>query len=119
MLLKLVKERNMHIESTIADVNAHFGSVQHVDWLTDEEKMVFKTAFEINQHAVIRHASMRAKFLDQWQSVNLFHSADAPEEYISAVHKAAFLDENIIGLYYLYTLAGVSASDGNECVACQ
>jgi ribonucleoside-diphosphate reductase alpha chain len=47
----------------------------------------------------------------------LFFGADDPEEYISAVHKYAFKDANILSLYYVRTKAGVSASSG-ECVAC-
>jgi ribonucleoside-diphosphate reductase alpha chain len=118
VLLDLMKERKVDIESAIKQVAKDFGSVQNVEWLSKEEKQVFKTAFEIDQHWVIRHASQRAPYIDQWQSVNTFFSADTPEEVISGVHKNAFQDENIIGLYYMYTLAGVKASTG-ECDVCQ
>lgn len=118
VLLDIVKERCPDTEKAIKEVEEAFGSVQGVDWLTEEEKKVFKTAFEINQHAVIRHAAMRSKYIDQWQSVNLFFSGDASEEYVSSVHKEAFLDERIVGLYYVYTLAGVKGSTG-ECESCQ
>lgn len=118
VLLDIVKKRCKNIELAIQEVSDAFGSVQGVDWLTDDEKQVFKTAFEISQHAVIRHAAMRSHLIDQWQSVNLFFSADASEKYISEVHREAFLDGRIIGLYYIYTLAGVKASTG-ECEVCQ
>lgn len=118
VLLDIVKERCEDVEAAIKEVNDKFGSVQHVSWLTDEEKKVFKTAFEIDQIWVLRHASARSKYIDQWQSVNLFFSADEKESVISEVHKAAFLDERIIGLYYMYTLAGVKGSTG-ECEVCQ
>lgn len=118
VLLELVTERCPDVEKAIHEVNVAFGSVQGVDWLTPEEKEVFRTAFEISQFAVLRHASLRAQSLDQWQSVNLFFSADESEEVIAAVHKEAFLDENILGLYYMYTLAGVAGSNG-ECAVCQ
>jgi ribonucleoside-diphosphate reductase alpha chain len=94
------------------------GSVQHVDWLTAEEKLVFKTAFEINQEVILRLASTRAKYIDQWQSLNLFFAADEDEKYISRIHQQAFEDEAILGLYYIYSSAGVQASK-NECLACQ
>lgn len=118
VLLDVVKERCEDVEAAIKEVNDKFGSVQHVSWLSDEEKKVFKTAFEIDQMAVLRHASQRSQFIDQWQSVNLFFSADESEDVISAVHKKAFLDEKIVGLYYMYTLAGVKGSTG-ECEVCQ
>lgn len=118
VLLGVMKERGVDIEKAIKDVTKAFGSVQMVDWLTDDEKKVFKTAFEINQHSVLRHAAQRSKWIDQWQSVNLFFSADEKEEVISAVHKEAFLDERIIGLYYTYFLAGVPAMN-DECEVCQ
>jgi len=44
-----------------------FGSVQNVSWLDEEEKKVFKTAFEINQEVVIRYAAARQKYIDQGQ----------------------------------------------------
>lgn len=118
ILLSLMKERGVNIEEAIKDVTKAFGSVQGVSWLDEHEKKVFKTAFEIDQRAVLRHALMRAQFIDQWQSINLFFSADEKEEVISSVHKEAFLDERCVGLYYLHTLAGVPASSG-ECEACQ
>jgi ribonucleoside-diphosphate reductase alpha chain len=112
-----MKDRGVDIELAIKAVAKDFGSVQNMNWLTDEEKKVFKTAFEIDQHWVVRHASVRAKYIDQWQSINLFFSSEAPEQYISSVHKQAFLDESIIGLYYVYSMAGVKAANG-ECDAC-
>jgi ribonucleoside-diphosphate reductase alpha chain len=117
VLLDLMKERKVDIEKAIKDVTKAFGSVQGVAWLTDEEKKVFKTAFEINQHAVVRHATSRSQYIDQWQSVNLFFSADESEKVISEVHKEIFLDERMIGVYYMNFLAGVSAMN-QECEAC-
>lgn len=118
VLLDLMKERGVDIEAAIEEVAKAFGSVQGVDWLTAEEKLIFKTAFELDPFFLVRHASQRSPYLDQWQSVNLYFSADESEEVISKVHKEIFLDENFIGAYYMYSLAGVKASSG-ECVVCQ
>ncbi len=118
VLLPLMKERGVYNKKTISELVDKNGSVQHVDWLDDHEKQVFKTAFEINQSHVLRHASTRAKWLDQWQSLNLFFSADESEAHISDIHKQAFLDENIRGLYYIYSTSAVGASKGEDCVAC-
>lgn len=117
LILKLMKERGVYDKKHIQEMVDANGSVQGVSWLDEHEKRVFKTAFEINQQHVLRHASARAKYLDQWQSLNLFFSAEESEEVISQVHKQAFLDENIRGLYYIYSQAGISAAK-DECTAC-
>lgn len=117
-LLEIMKSRGKFNKKIILDLKVKMGSVQHVDWLSDDEKLVFKTAFEINQDVIIRLASQRAKYIDQWQSLNLFFSANESEEIISKVHQKAFMDENILALYYIYSSSGVQASTG-ECVVCQ
>lgn len=117
-LLKLMKEKGVFNKSNVEDVRDKMGSVQHVEWLTEDEKLVFRTAFEINQHTIIRLAAARGKFMDQWQSLNLFFAAGEDESYINEVHKEAFLNPDILGLYYVYSMAGVQASK-DECLACQ
>lgn len=116
-LLKLMKEKGVFNKSNVEDIRDKMGSVQHVDWLSDEEKLVFRTAFEINQHTIIRLAAARGKFTDQWMSLNLFFAAGEDESYINEVHKEAFLNPDILGLYYVYSMAGVQASK-DECLAC-
>lgn len=116
-LLKLMKEKGAYNKKNVQEITDKQGSVQHVSWLTDEEKAVFKTAFEINQKAIIRMASARGRYIDQWQSLNLFFAADEDPAWIAEVHSEAFRDPNILGLYYIYTQAGVQASKG-ECEAC-
>lgn len=117
VLVKLMRELHVFNPSNIQDIINNNGSVQHVEWLTDEQKTVFKTAFEINQHVIIRLASQRQQYICQGQSLNLFFSADAAEEYISAVHKEAFLDPYLKALYYIRSEAGVTGSTG-ECESC-
>jgi hypothetical protein len=118
-LLKIMKDRGVYNKKTVEDVRDRC-SVQHVTWLSPDEKEVFKTAFEINQHAILRMASARGKFLDQWQSLNLFFAGDEDEAYIDEVHQEAFLDEDILGLYYVYSNSSVKSSvDRDECTACQ
>lgn len=119
-LLKIMKERGVYTKKHINEVRDAMGSVQNVDWLTPEEKLVFRTAFEINQHAIIRQAASRGRYLDQWQSLNVFFAAGEDESVINDVHREAFLNEDILGLYYIYSMAGIQASsDKNECMACQ
>jgi ribonucleoside-diphosphate reductase alpha chain len=116
-LLKVMKERDVYTPEIVKDIIKHNGSVQWVDWLNDDEKEVFKTAFEINQKQIIRLASARQRYIDQAQSINLFFSADESEEYISEVHKMAFLDPWIKSLYYIRSESGVDVSKG-ECTSC-
>jgi len=116
--LALAKSYGKFNEALIEDLVKTQGSVQHLDWLTDHEKAVFKTAYEINQFVILRKASARQPSICQGQSLNLFVSDTATEEYLSDLTQTAALDENILGLYYLRSAAGVQASTG-ECVACE
>ena len=118
VFLKIAKERNKFNDDLVNDLIETEGSVQHLDWLTDEEKLVFKTAYEIDQEVILRLASQRQEHVCQSQSLNLFFDADESEEHIAQIHKMAFLDPNIKGLYYMRTKAGVQASKG-ECIACE
>ena len=119
VFLELAKERGKFTDELVRDLAENTnGSVQHLDWLTDHEKQVFKTAYEIDQHAIIRLAAARQPHICQGQSLNLFFDADEDEAYIMEVHKEAFLNKNIKALYYMRTQAGVQASKG-ECTACE
>lgn len=116
---EFLKSKGLNTEDKIKEVNDNFGSVQNVSWMTDEEKKVFKTAFEIDQNVIVDYASARQKYVDQGQSLNLFFDGRANAEYISEVHKKAVLDENILSLYYVYSRAGVSTNQElGQCEAC-
>lgn len=117
-LINIMKERGVYDEEHIHDVAVNNGSVQHVEWLSSLEKLVFKTAYEIDQKAIIRLANSRSQFIDQGTSLNLFFDADEDEAYISEVHKEAILSPYIKTLYYMRSKAGVAASKG-ECLACE
>jgi len=117
-LVKLTKEKGIYSEKLINNIIKENGSIQDMEEFTDEEKSVFKTAFEWNQDVLIRMASARQRFICQAQSLNLFYPSEVPEEEISRVHKLAFKDKWVKSLYYLRSEAGVRGSDG-ECVACQ
>lgn len=117
-LINIMKERGVYDEEHIHDVAVNNGSVQHVEWLNSLEKLVFKTAYEIDQKVIIRLANSRSQFIDQGTSLNLFFDADEDEAYISEVHKEAILSPYIKTLYYMRSKAGVAASKG-ECLACE
>lgn len=114
--VKLAKERGKFSVELMRDLAInHNGSVQHLDWLSDEEKAVFRTAYEIDQNILIDLASQRQKYIEQGQSLNLFF--DTNEYYIAEVTKKALLDPNIKALYYQRSLRGVKPSSG--CVSCE
>lgn len=121
VLLEVMKERGVYNKQNVQSILDNFGSVQHVDWLTAEEKKVFRTAFEYDQHVLVRLAAQRGKYIDQWQSLNLFFASGEDPKYIAEVHKEAFKNESILGLYYIYSRAGVQASKDrqDECEVCQ
>jgi ribonucleoside-diphosphate reductase alpha chain len=113
---KLMVERGKYTQENVDDINQHVGSVQHLDWLTDEEKLVFRTAFEVDQESILRLAAARQPKLCQGQSLNFFVSEDGDEERIASLHRKAFLNPDILSLYYIYSRSGVVIN--NECVAC-
>lgn len=103
-------------------INEHHGSVQHLKQLTDQEKAVFLTARELNQHAIVKQAVQRQKWVDQAQSVNLFFAANSSPKYIHEVHLSAW-ESGLKTLYYLRTegvIRGDMASRTQaECAACE
>jgi ribonucleoside-diphosphate reductase alpha chain len=75
------------------------GSVQGLPYLTELEKEVFKTAFEIDQSWIIEHAADRQPYICQGQSVNLFFLATTPKDVINKLHFKAW-KKGLKGLYY-------------------
>jgi len=76
------------------------GSVQHLDFLSPEEKAVFKTSFEIDQRWLLEFAADRSPFIDQAQSLNLFIPADVDKWDLMMLHFQAW-EKGIKSLYYL------------------
>ena len=88
------EEAKKHNEDWYNDVwrsvIANDGSVQHLDWLDDWNKDVFKTSMEIDQRWVVQHAADRQVHIDQAQSLNVFFRPDSNIKYIHAVHFMAW-----------------------------
>jgi ribonucleoside-diphosphate reductase alpha chain len=130
--LRLGKDSSW-LEREWRNINHHEGSVQQLDYLTEWEKDVFKTAFELDQHWVVQHAGDRQKFICQGQSVNLFFPAGSDKNYVSQVHLQAWKSK-LKGLYYLRTSSNSNAEnvgqqvervalkdfmEDTECLACE
>ena len=96
-------ESNSHKEGWADEVwssiIANDGSVQHLDWMDDWTKDVFKTSMEIDQRWVVQHAADRQVFIDQAQSLNVFFRPDSHIKYIHAVHFQAW-KQGLKTMYY-------------------
>lgn len=93
------------------------GSIQHLDVFTEQEKAVFKTAQEIDQTWVIRHATDRTPYIDQSQSVNLFIPANVSKKELHRLHVQAWRD-GLKSLYYLRSTSLQRPEKNNKSSAC-
>lgn len=120
VLLKLIKAKGLDLEQCVKDMNARKGSVQHVEWLTEHEKAVFRTGFEIPMEDHLMQCSQRQKYIDQGQSINLYFTSNDSPEYIGRIHRLAFEDPEILSLYYIYSMRGAGEITRVEsCEMCQ
>src|SRR3546814_669121 len=138
-LEKLLVAKAKNGEQTWNSILEKGGSVQHLEFLTQEEKDVFKTSFEIDQRWILELAGDRSPFIDQAQSLNLFIPADVEKWDLLMLHFRAW-ELGIKSLYYLRSKSiqragfagGVEADntidlrqievetrDYDECLACQ
>lgn len=136
-LKNLLAEKGKDTQDVWSSIVTNEGSVQHLEFLTEEEKAVFKTAYEINPMWVIEQAAARQDYICQSQSVNLFVPADITAQELSDIHIAAW-DKGLKSLYYCRSKSAVKANVGTgtdrplnavavrakieydgECLACQ
>ena len=108
-LEEVLDKYGQNIDSTWTSIITNKGSCQHLDFLSDEEREVFKTAVEINQAWVVEHASMRQDYICQSQSVNLFFPPDVNKADLHNIHMLAWA-KNMKTLYYLRSEA-ISRAD--------
>ena len=98
-LIELLKSKDKNTKDVWKDILAHGGSVQHLDFLTQEEKDVFKTFAEISQREIVVHAAQRGQYLDQGQSLNLMIPAGTKPKEINQLMIFAW-EQGIKSLYY-------------------
>lgn len=103
-LAKLLQKYGRDTDDVWSSITLSKGSVQHLDFLTQDEKDVFKTAFEIDQRWVVEHAADRAPFICQSQSVNLFLPADVHKRDLVRIHYEAW-KKGVKSLYYCRSLS--------------
>jgi len=140
-LKKLLAAKSKDSTNVWNSILEHGGSVQHLDFLSPEEKGVFKTSFEIDQRWLLEFAADRTPYIDQAQSLNLYIPADVDKWDLMMLHFQAW-ERGIKSLYYLRSKSvqragfagGVEAdntaeapkielsagqTDYEECLACQ
>ncbi|MEM6338850.1 MAG: ribonucleoside-diphosphate reductase subunit alpha [Pseudomonadota bacterium] len=98
-LIKLLETKGFNNDQVWSSISTHEGSVQHLNFLTDHEKDVFKTAPEIDQNWLIELASDRTAFVSQAQSLNIFMPGDTSKQYLHDIHFKAW-KKGVKSLYY-------------------
>jgi ribonucleoside-diphosphate reductase alpha chain len=94
------------------------GSVQQLDFLSEQEKRIFRTAREIDQQVLITQAAQRQKFIDQGQSLNLFYPVNVEEQKV--VDDLVFAWQlGILTLYYKRTGSAIKGDIIEECKSCE
>lgn len=125
VLKKLLSELGKDTKTTWDSIKKHDGSVQHLDFLTDEQKEIFRTFAEINQSSIINLASVRQQFIDQSQSLNLMISPEMKTKEINTLLIEAW-KLGIKTLYYQHSMNSAQAFARKKlnlndlhCVACE
>ncbi|HEY8189913.1 MAG TPA: ribonucleoside-diphosphate reductase subunit alpha [Micavibrio sp.] len=95
----LLEKKGQNTDDIWSSIFTNEGSVQHLDFLTDDEKDVFKTAFEIDQRWLIEHAADRTPFVCQAQSLNVFLPANVHKRDLHLIHMEAW-KKGVKSLYY-------------------
>lgn len=114
-LIPVLEKYGKNTDAVWSSIITNAGSVQHLAFLNEEEKSIFKTAKELDQVWVVRHAADRQKYICQGQSVNLFFPSGAERSYVNKVHYLAW-KWKLKGLYYLRTEAKSRAENISEKV---
>ena len=145
-LKKMLVEKDLDTDEIWNSILEHEGSVQHLDGLTQDEKDIFKTAFEIDQRWVIEFAADRSAYICQGQSVNVFLPGDIDKWDLHMLHWSAW-EKGVKSLYYCRSksvqragfagsedkaandsnepegaeamMAAAAPTDYDECLACQ
>jgi ribonucleoside-diphosphate reductase alpha chain len=100
-------------EETWSSITLTKGSVQHLDFLTQHEKDVYKTAFELDQRWIIEHAADRTPFICQSQSINVFVPANVNKRDLHQIHYQAW-KKGVKSLYYCRSLSIQRADNVSE-----
>jgi ribonucleoside-diphosphate reductase alpha chain len=102
-LLTILEEKGEDTKATWDSIRDNDGSVQHLNFLSDEEKAVFRTFSEIDQSKVVEHAAARQEYIDQGQSLNVMVDPDTPVKDINQLYIQAW-KQGVKALYYQHSM---------------
>ncbi|MDR9447271.1 MAG: ribonucleoside-diphosphate reductase subunit alpha [Balneolaceae bacterium] len=125
VLIELLKDLNKNTKDVWDSIKTHDGSVQHLDFLTDDQKEVFRTFAEINQSSIINQAAIRQDYIDQAQSLNLMIPPDLSVKEINTLLVDAW-KLGVKTLYYQHSMNSAQAFARKKlqlndmtCIACE
>jgi ribonucleoside-diphosphate reductase alpha chain len=107
-LEELLEEKGKNTKDVWASIRDHDGSVQHLDFLDDKDKEVFRTFPELDQAIVIDQAATRQKYIDQGQSLNIMVPPNVPVKEINQLYLAAW-NKGVKALYYQHSMNAAQA----------
>lgn len=122
-LTKVLRNYEKDTDEIWESIRKADGSVQHLQFLTDHERNVFKTFAEINPYDIINQAGIRQEYIDQAQSINLMIPADMPVKELNALYLYAH-DMGVKTLYYQYGMSQAQALSRKKvllegCASCE
>lgn len=121
-LQALLKSKGKDTEEVWSTIITNEGSVQHLDFLDEDEKRVFRTAWEMDQRWIVEHAADRTPYVSQAQSLNVFLPADVDKGTLHRVHWEAW-QKGVKSLYYCRSKSIRRAENvsqfTSDCLACE
>ncbi|RAJ15024.1 ribonucleoside-diphosphate reductase subunit alpha [Olleya aquimaris] len=118
-LEKLLEEKGKNTTKVWRSIRDRDGSVQHLDFLTEHEKNVFKTYSEIDQLDVVYQAASRQNFIDQGQSINVMVHPDMPTKDLNNIYMTAW-QMGVKSMYYQHSFnAAQKFKQKKECTSCE
>jgi ribonucleoside-diphosphate reductase alpha chain len=115
LLVNLLTEKGQNNKEVWDDIKNHDGSVQHLNFLSDQEKEVFKTYQEISQLDIIYQAAARQEYIDQGQSLNMMIHPDTPIKDVNKLYIEAYR-AGVKSLYYQHSMN--AAQKFNQKLVC-
>ncbi len=118
-LVNLLEEKGRNTDDVWKSIRDYDGSVQHLDFLTDHEKEVFKTYPEIDQKVIVYQAANRQNHIDQGQSINVMVHPDMPIKEVNDIYITAW-KLGVKSMYYQHSMnAAQKFKQKKECLSCE
>jgi ribonucleoside-diphosphate reductase alpha chain len=113
---ELMKQRGVYNKETISRIIRKNGIIDDEEWLTEEEKILFMSGFQMDQEIIFRHHVQRQPYTCQGQSLNFYVPDTGSEKLISRIMTMVLLHPDCLSQYYIYSTSGVIIRD--DCISC-